>query len=292
MDSKMEIKQSTIKAFSYTCLSDCIFQTVVYVIMAITTFLMLFPFYWILITAVKPINEIFAFPPKLWPSSFQWGNFVQAMQASNFNVYFRNSSIVTACATTITVCINLLAGYAFAKYQFAFKNFFFMMVLSTLMIPLQVIMIPNFIIISKLGLVNTYAGLIFPPCAEAFGLFLSRQFMSELPNELIESGRIDGASEFCIFRRIILPNTRSLISVLIIFTVMWRWNDFQWPLIILSDSKMYTVQVGLAMLNGVNYVNWNHLMSAALLSIIPVVVVFFIFQKQFVQGIASTGIKG
>jgi alpha-1,4-digalacturonate transport system permease protein len=265
---------------------------VAYAIMAIITVFMLFPFYWIFITAVKPVDEIFAFPPKLWPSCFQWGNFLQVIKVANFGVYFKNSSIVTSCATAITVCINLLGGYAFAKYRFRFRDFLFLVVLSTLMIPLQVIMIPNFLVISRLGLTNTYLGLIVPPCAEAFGLFLSRQFMSELPDELIESGRIDGASEFGIFRKIILPNTKSLSGVLIIFTVMWRWNDFQWPLIILSDSRMYTVQVGLAMLNGVNYVNWNHLMSAALLSILPVIVVFFIFQKQFIQGIATTGIKG
>lgn len=288
----MGARQNTANTHASIISRDLFFKTATYILLGITTLIMLFPFYWIFVTAVKPIGEIFAFPPKLWPTTFHWENFLQAMQASDFYSYFKNSSIVTACATSITVCINLLAGYAFAKYRFKFKNILFMLVLSTLMIPLQVIMIPNFIIISRLGLVNTYLGLILPPCAEAFGLFLSRQFMSELPNELIESGRIDGASEFCIFRRIILPNTRSLISVLIIFTVMWRWNDFQWPLIILSDSKMYTVQVGLAMLNGINYVNWNHLMSAALLSIVPVVVVFFIFQKQFVQGIASTGIKG
>jgi alpha-1,4-digalacturonate transport system permease protein len=167
-----------------------------------------------------------------------------------------------------------------------------MVMLSTLMIPIQVTMIPNFIIASRLRLINTYAGLVLPPCAEAFGLFLSRQFMMSLPNELIESGRIDGASEFQIFRKIMLPNAANLVNVLVIFTFMWRWNDFQWPLILLSDSKMYTVQLGLSMLNGTQYINWNHLMAASLLAIVPVIVVFLIFQKRFVQGMASSGIKG
>ena len=265
---------------------------IIYVVMTIITIFMLFPFYWMLVTAVKPVNEIFAFPPKLWPSEFHWENFREVLELRDFGTYFKNSAIVTLIATVITVCINLLAGYAFAKYQFRGKEFLFLIVLSTLMIPLQVIMIPNFIIISKLGMINTYQGLILPPCAEAFGLFLSRQFLSTLPDALIESARIDGASEFHIFRSIILPNSGSLLSVLIIFTFMWRWNDFQWPLIILSDSGMYTVQLGLSMLNGSNYVNWNQLMSASLLSILPVIIIFFIFQKQFVQGIATTGIKG
>ncbi|MCZ8511579.1 carbohydrate ABC transporter permease [Paenibacillus filicis] len=263
-----------------------------YAFLVIVSIVVLFPFYWMLITAVKPIGEIFEYPPRLWPSEFIWGNFAKSMTVTHFSTYFKNSAIVTVCATVITVFINLLAGFAFAKYRFKGRDFLFMVVLSTLMIPIQLIMIPNFIIISKLGLLNSYTGLILPPCAEAFGLFLSRQFMEEIPDELIESGRIDGASEFAIFSKIVFPNVKPLLGVLVIFTVMWRWNDFQWPLIVLSDSKMYTVQLGLAMLNGVNYVNWNDLMSAAIISILPVLAVFFLFQKQFVQGIAFTGIKG
>jgi alpha-1,4-digalacturonate transport system permease protein len=233
-----------------------------YVLMVIVSIVVLFPFYWMFVTAVKPLGEIFEFPPKLWPSEFFWGNFAKSMSVTDFPTYFKNSIIVTSIATIITVFINLLAGYAFAKYKFKGKEFMFLIVLSTLMIPIQVTMIPNFIIVSKLGLLNTYVGLILPTCAEAFGLFLSRQFMSEIPDELIESGRIDGASEFHIFSKIV------------------------------SDKKMYTVQLGLSMLNGSNYVNWNDLMSAALISIIPVLIVFFAFQKQFVQGITYTGIKG
>jgi alpha-1,4-digalacturonate transport system permease protein len=264
----------------------------IYLIMICVVFLALFPLYWIFVTAVKPVGEIFSYPPKLWPGKFHWGNFPDVLSLLDFGTYFKNSFIVAFIATIITLCINLLAGYAFAKYRFRGREFFFLIMLSTMMIPLQVTMIPNFIIASRLRLINTYAGLILPPCAEAFGLFLSRQFMSMLPGELIESGRIDGATEFTIFRRIILPNVMNLVNVLVIFTFMWRWNDFQWPLILLSDSKMYTVQLGLAMLNGVQYVNWNHLMGASILATIPVIIVFLIFQKRFVQGMASSGIKG
>jgi len=263
-----------------------------YLFIICITVAFLFPFYWMFATAVKPTSEIFAYPPSWVPSQFHFENFLSTLQETDFGTYFKNSTIVTFFATLITVFINLLAGYAFAKFHFKGKELFFMIVLSTLMIPIQVTMIPNYLIISRLHLLNNYLGLIFPPCAEAFGLFLSRQFMSELPNELIEAARIDGTTEFGIFRKIILPNTKSLVSVLIIFTVMWRWNDFQWPLIILSDSKMYTVQIGLSMLNGSQYINWNMLMSASLIAILPVLVVFLIFQKQFVQGIASSGIKG
>lgn len=263
-----------------------------YIFLGLVGAAFLFPFYWMFVTAVKPVQEVFEFPPRLWPGEFHFENFLQALAANDFWLQFKNSFIVTACAAAITVFINLLAGYAFAKYSFRGKNALFLLVLSTLMIPVQVTMIPNYIVTSRLGLVNTYAGLILPPCAEAFGLFLARQFMQEIPDELIDAGRMDGATEFTVFRRLILPNTRSLVSVLVIFTVMWRWNDFQWPLVIVSDSRMYTVQIGLAMLNGSYYINWNLLMSSALISILPVLAVFLIFQKQFVEGIAFTGIKG
>jgi alpha-1,4-digalacturonate transport system permease protein len=269
-----------------------ILRLVIYLSMILVSFAALFPLYWIFVSAVKPVEEIFAYPPKLWPGQFHWRNFAEVLRLSDFGAYFKNSFIVSFFATLITLCINLLAGYAFAKYRFRGKEVFFIIMLSTMMIPLQVTMIPNFIIVSRLGLRNTYLGLILPPCAEAFGLFLSRQFMMSLPNELIESGRIDGAGEFTIFRCIIMPNAKNLLNVLVIFTFMWRWNDFQWPLILLSDSKMYTVQLGLSMLNGVNYVNMNHLMAASFLTILPVTAVFLIFQKRFVQGMASSGIKG
>lgn len=271
----------------YMIMKICIF-----LIVFLAALVALFPFYWMFVTAVKPVEEIFEFPPKLWPGEFIWSNFATALSRADFGRYFRNSFIVTFASTAITVSINLLAGFAFAKYKFRFKEFFFLIVLSTLMIPLQVTMIPNFIIATKLGIRNTLWGIIIPPCAEAFGLFMARQFISDIPDELLEAGRIDGATEFTIFSRIILPNVKPLISVLVIFTVMWRWNDLQWPLILISNEKYYTVQLGLSMLNGAQYVNWNDMMSASLISTLPVLVVFLIFQKEFVQGMASSGIKG
>lgn len=263
-----------------------------FIFLCLLTIVFLFPFYWMFVTAIKPVSEVFLYPPKMLPSTYYFENFLTSFKENNFALFFKNSTIVTVIATTITVFINLLAGYAFAKYTFKGKELLFLIVLSTLMIPTQVTMIPNYLIVSRLNMLNSYAGLILPMCAEAFGLFLSRQFISEIPSELIEAARIDGSSEFGIFRKVILPNTKSLVSVLIIFTVMWRWNDFQWPLIILSDSKMYTVQIGLSMLNGTQFIDWNMLMSAALIVTLPIIIVFLIFQKQFVQGIASTGIKG
>ena len=263
-----------------------------FIVALFLAFIALFPFYWMFVTAVKPVDEVFAFPPKLWPSEFIWSNFGNALERANFFTYFKNSVITTFCSTVITVFINLLAGFAFSKYKFKGKNIMFLIVLSTLMIPMQVIMIPVFIIASRIGIRNTLLGVILPPCAEAFGLFLSRQFINDIPDELLEAGRIDGATEFTLFSRVILPNVKSLISVLVIFTVMWRWNDLQWPLIMLSNERLYTVQLGLSTLNGALYVNWNDIMAASLISILPVIIIFLIFQRQFVEGMVASGIKG
>lgn len=252
----------------------------------------LFPLYWMFVTAVKPQDEIFNFPPTIWPSRLVWSNFVGAVQRANFLKYFGNSLITTVCSVTITIFINLLAGFAFAKYRFKGKELMFTIVLSTLMIPMQVIMIPVFMIAAKIGIRNTLLGVIIPPCAEAFGLFMARQFISEIPDELLEAARIDGATEFNIFWRVIVPNVKPLTSTLIIFTVMWRWNDLQWPLIMLSNERLYTIQLGLSNLNGALYVSWNDIMAASLIAIMPVVIVFLIFQRQFVEGMVASGIKG
>lgn len=267
-------------------------NAIAFVVIVAVALVTLFPFYWMLITAVKPVEEIFLFPPRLWPSEFHWENFINVLKENDFLKYYQNSFIVTLLSTLITVNINLLAGYAFAKYQFKGKEFMFLIMLSTLMIPLQVTMIPVFTIAAKIGIRNTLWGLILPPCAEAMGLFMARQFIADIPDGLLEAGRIDGATEFELYYKIVLPNVKPLISVLVIFTVMWRWNDLQWPLIMVSNEEYYTVQMGLSMLNGNQYVNWNDMMSASLVSIIPVVIVFLLFQKQFVQGVVSSGIKG
>lgn len=255
-------------------------------------FLFLFPLYWIVVTAVKPTTEISTYPPTLWPTTFQWNNFTTVLTEYPMLRWFRNTVIVAFCATVITVFINLLAGYAFAKYEFRFKRLLFMVVLSTLMIPQQVIMVPSFIIVSRLNLSNTFTGLIIPVCAEAFGLFMARQFIAEIPDSLIEAGRIDGCTEFGLFTRIILPNVKPLISVLGIYTIRWRWNDFQWPLIVVSKEEMYTLQMGIKNLSGFTAVDWNDVMCASLLALLPVAIIFLIFQKQFVEGSVSSGIKG
>jgi len=163
--------------------------------------------------------------------------------------------------------------------------------ISTLMIPIQVIMVPEFLIVAKLGWVNTWWGVLVPRAAEAFGLFMVRQFMVSIPDELIEAARLDGAGEFTIFRRVVLPLSWPVIAVLSIFTFMWRWNDFAWPLVVLQNQSSYTVPLGLNLMKGQYFTDWTGLMSMSLLSIIPILLVFVVFQRYFIQGIASTGLK-
>ena len=260
-------------------------------VVIIVTAITMFPLLWMVLTALKPDNEILQVPMVFFPSKLQWKNISDAFRLASFDKFIMNSVIVSVTATIITVFINMLAGFSFAKYKFKGKEFLFFIVLSTLMIPIQVNMVPLYLLISKFGWQNSYAGLIVPTCAEAFGLFLARQFISDIPDSLLESMRIDGASEFKIFLRCIVPNSKALISVLVIFTFMWRWNDFIWPLLVVKEERFFTIQIGLNMLIGQYDIKWNQFMAASLISVIPILIIFLIFQKQFIQGVAMSGMK-
>jgi len=267
-------------------------NALIFAVICAASLLFLMPFIWMLSTALKSPAEAVSRNIRIIPEKIMWSNFAEALNAVPFMGYVGNSLIVAASAVVLTVFINCLAGYAFAKYNFKGKNVLFIMILSTLMIPVHIIMIPNFFILKNLGWLNTYVGLVVPRAAEAFGLFLARQFIKEIPDEMIEAARIDGAGEFAIFRKIIVPNIGPLIAVLIIFTFMWRWNDLIWPLIVLTKHEMYTVQLGLAIAKGEHFINWNILMCLTLMSIIPIMIVFVFFQRYFVQGFAHSGLKG
>jgi ABC-type glycerol-3-phosphate transport system permease component len=263
----------------------------IFLVLSVAAFLFLLPFIWMLSTALKSPSEVTAKDIQLFPDKLNWSNFSDALDAAPFAGYVGNSLIVSIMAVILTVFINCLAGYAFAKYRFKGRNFLFMLVLSTLIIPVQITMVPNFYILKYLDWINSYAGLIVPRAAEAFGLFLARQYIMNIPDSLIESARMDGAGEFTIFRKIILPNVKPLIAVLVIFTFMWRWNELAWPLIAVSEQSMYTVQLGLAMVKGEHFIDWPQLMSLTLLSIIPILIVFLIFQRYFIKGMVNSGMK-
>jgi len=263
----------------------------VWLLLAAGAAVMIFPVYWMFATAVRPKEEIFGGAAGLIPSAFVWQNFAEATQRMPFLQWAVNSSVIAVIAVIITVALNLLSGYAFAKFRFAGRNILFIGVLSALMIPIQVILVPLFLVISQLGLLNSYWGVILPRAAEAFGIFMVRQFMVSIPDELLEAARLDGASELSIFFRIVVPLSKPIIAVLVIFTFMWRWNDFALPLVVLMDQDMYTVQLGLNILKGQYNTEWTNIMAIALLSLTPMLVIFAFFQRYFVQGIAGSGLK-
>ena len=262
-----------------------------WVLLAAGALIMIFPIYWMFATAIRPKDQIFSASTGILPTGWVWRNFADALNHMPFLHWFWNSTVIAVVAVVITVSINLLCGYAFAKFRFAGRDVLFLTVLSALMIPVQVIIVPLFFVVSDLGLLNSYWGVILPRAAEAFGIFMVRQFMVSIPDELLEAARLDGASELTIFRKIVLPLSKPIIAVLIIFTFMWRWNDFVMPLLMLTDQDMYTVQLGLNLLKGQYNTEWTDIMSIALLSLVPMLVIFVFFQRQLIQGIAGTGLK-
>jgi len=252
---------------------------------------MVFPIYWMVVTAVRPHTEIFEALVALYPGSITWDNFIAALTRYPTLVWAGNSIIIAIFAVVITVFINLLCGYTFAKFRFAGRNVLFFAILGALMVPIQVIIVPEFLIVSALGLLNTHWGVILPRAAEAFGIFMVRQFMVSIPDELLEAARLDGAGEFSIFLRIVLPLSKPIIFVLVIFTFMWRWNDFAWPLVVLTDQSMFTLPLGLNLLRGEPNPEWGNVMAMALLTLAPMLAIFLGFQRLLIQGIASTGLK-
>jgi alpha-1,4-digalacturonate transport system permease protein len=255
------------------------------------TFIILAPVLWFVLSSFKDATDLGARPPKILPTRWAFENYTEAFQMYNYKRYFMNSVIVTSVATVLTLLINSMAAYAFAKYNFRGRDGLFVMTLAMIMIPLQVILIPIYLVVSSLGLVNTYWGMIIPAAATPTGVFILRQYMLTIPDELIEAARIDGAGEFRIFARIVLPLCRPALAVVAIFSILWRWNDFIWPLLIAQKEELYTLPVALALLNGQLVVPYNIVLAMSVMSIIPVLFMFVFMQRQIIQGIAQTGIK-
>jgi alpha-1,4-digalacturonate transport system permease protein len=252
---------------------------------------MAFPIYWMFATAVSDIADLRQGDYGLLPAQFDLGNFVDAWRSADFTRWFGNSVVIGVVSTALTVTINVIAGYAFAKLRFPGRRILLALIVATLFIPIQVIMVPQFRVVVDLGWLNSLWGVIVPRAAEAFGIFFAVQFFRAIPDEVIEAARIDGASELTILRRVVLPVSKPLIAVLVIFTFMWRWNEFAWPLIILKDNSSFTMPIGILFLNGQNVVNWSALMAMTLVSTLPVIAVFLAFQRYFVEGLVRSGLK-
>jgi multiple sugar transport system permease protein len=251
----------------------------------------LLPFFWMLSTSLKSGGGIFTYPPQWLPQNptLEW--YAKLIKEVNFLLHFQNSLVVSVSITALSLFFNSLAGYAFAKLRFRGRDRLFGLLLATLMVPSQVTMIPVFLLLKYLGFLNTYHGLIIPVSANVFGIFLIRQFMMSIPNDLIESARMDGCSEFRIYWSVILPLCKPVLATLGIFTFMGSWNDFLWPLIVMLREDGYTLPVALANLNGQHPTSFGLLMSAAVVVVVPVILVFLAAQRYVIQGIATSGLK-
>ena len=228
---------------------------------------------------------------KIREFSVQWDNYLDPLRKYNFLLYFKNSIFVTVIATIITLIINSMAAYALSIYEFRGKNIALVFVIGTLLIPLTIILVPVFYVIANFGMINSLWGVILPGAATPTGVFLLRQYMLTLPRELIEAARMDHASEWAIYWRIVLPLSIPAIAVLAIFSIMWRWNDFLWPLIVLSKSEVYTLQIALNAFHGELTSQLNYVLAMTMVTLLPIALIFTYLQKFITTGIASTGMK-
>lgn len=222
---------------------------------------------------------------------FATENYREPFRLFDFLTFLQNSVFVTVTATIITLVVNSMAAFALAKYEFRGRAAVVALILATLMVPLSVIMVPLYVVVNQLNLFNTLWGVILPTVATPTGVFLLRQYMLTIPDELIEAARMDHASEWKIYWRIVLPLSMPALAVLAIFSVMWRWNDFLWPLIVLSRKELYTLQIGLSAFSGELNVQWHYVLAMTVVSMLPVVVIFAFLQRFITSGIATTGIK-
>lgn len=268
-------------------------NAVIYVVLVVTATIVFLPYIWMILSAFKTPEEIFRYPPQWFPADWRWQNFVAAWNKAPFGTFFVNSLIVCSSIVLIQVTTSTLAAFAFAFFKFPAKNFLFMLYLSILMVPTQVTLIPNYVTLNNLKLLNSYGALIIPFVASGFGTFLIRQQFLTLPGELIDAAHIDGASTWRILWSIVVPLSRPTIATFGLISAMWQWNEFFWPLIVTNSVEMRTMPLGLAVFTqGEAGTEWHLLMAAALFTALPIIILFLFAQKQFVQGIANTGLKG
>ena len=249
-----------------------------------------FPFFWMIASSFKPQREAVLYPPSLLPQQPTLEYYLRLFTELDFGRYFVNTVIVVLIGF-VGLLMMAMAGYAFAKFDFRGRKLLFFIVLATMMIPIQVTMIPTYLILNGMKLTNTLLGIALPTLVSGFGIFLFRQFMSTIPTELLEAARLDGAGEFRTFWQVVLPMSGPILAVQVVLTFIAGWNSFLWPLVIASDQQFYTLSVGLALLNQQIAVNPSLQMAAASIMVVPILIVFIIFQRYVIQGFALSGLK-
>ncbi len=255
-------------------------------------FIFLLPFVWMLLSSIKPESLIKSRPDLLFPSALTIRNYQILLIQIPFGRFLLNSIIFAGGVTISSLLLDSMAGYAFAKLPFKGSVIFFILILITMMIPFQITMIPLYLIMNKFRILNTFWGLILPRLTNAFGIFFMRQSFLSVPNDLIDAGRIDGLNEFGIYRRIMMPVVLASLSTLGVFHFMYNWNDFLWPMLMTNTLDMQTLPVGLALFQGEHVMAHGPMFAGAVLSILPILIVFLVSQKTFIKGVALSGIKG
>ena len=264
----------------------------VYGLLVIGALIAVVPMLWMVAASFMPAGEANTYPPHFWPSEPTTEHYRALFTRLNLDRFFLNSAIVAATVTAVSLFVNSMAGYAFAKLKFHGRDRIFRMLTFGLVVPVQVVMLPVFLLMKQLGLVNTYAGVIIPTLASIFGIFLVRQYALSFPDELLDAARIDGASEIRIYWSITLPVIRPILATLAIWTFLSTWNDFMWPLIILTDDSRYTLPVALANLVGEHAQDTELMMAGSVLTVLPVLVVFLALQRYYIAGITLGSVKG
>ncbi|QRF22696.1 carbohydrate ABC transporter permease [Alicyclobacillus sp. TC] len=260
-------------------------------ILIVGALMMVIPFLWSLSTSLKPLNQALAYPPRWIPHPFLWKNYIDTWKTVPMERWFLNSTLVSVVVVIGNLLLDALAGYALARIHFRGRNLVFFGVISMLMIPFQSIMLPVYIELRSLGLINSYAGMILPQLVSAMGVFLMRQAFLNIPEEVEESAVIEGASRWRIFWQITLPMVQPTMLTLALMMFMSSWNNFLLPLLVANKLQFWTLPLGMVMFQQQYYTNWPYLMAAAVMATIPIAILFLIFQKWFIQGISTTGLK-
>jgi multiple sugar transport system permease protein len=270
-------------------------RLILYVFVAGLGFVFLFPFFWMIVSSLKLNKDVLAIPIRFFPSPWNWKSYVNVFtQFPDFNFprFILNSVIVTAAAVLLCLFLSATAGYGFAKFRFRGNNLLFTIVLATIMITFEAIVVPLYILVRQLGISNTYWGLIIPESLTAFGVFMMRQFFYALPDDFMESARIDGANEYVIFARIGLPMAKTALLALVIFHAQWVWNLLLWPMITISEPNLRVLPQGIALFKGGYNTPYPEQLAVSVIACLPLVLLYIFLSKYFVQGITMTGLKG
>ena len=263
-----------------------------YVALIVGALISLFPMIWMISASLMPTGEASTYPPHLVPTRVTFEHYEALFTRLNLGRYLLNSALIAFVVTALSIIVNSMAGYAFAKLRFRGRDRLFQLLSAGLVLPVQVAMLPLFLLMKRLGLINTYWGVIIPGLASIFGIFLIRQYAQASPDDMLDAARVDGASELRIYRSVVLPGIVPILATLAIWTFLATWNDFMWPLIVLSDESHYTLPVALASLVGEHVQDTELMMAGSVLTIIPVLLVFLFLQRYYIQGVMAGSVKG